>query len=533
MAILDHQSSHTEGFYGRPIRSYGITQLPVDDIEGIIRARRNRNNSFRYFPSLLAPKTHIYYPPDIDTTAAAYYNRHRPIILEEYGPQNVRAASSTLFGNLYSTRKYTHFEYVETMRPTKRKMYRDALQDLEAGMPVNNRVLAFTKIEKQSTGNYKAPRLIQSRSPKFNILYGSYIKSLEKSFIKQHPNIIVKGTYDEVGHTIYELSKKWTHYTEGDHSTFDAHVTTEMLKLTHKFYKKCFKHDKNLSKLCNSTLVNNISTRNGLKWKSKATRMSGDVDTSFGNSLINYSILTHLLSRMYIPHHIIVQGDDFIIFTNETLNHDFIAKALRMYNMETKLQPTTTNIHTVDYCKTKLTINQGQPTMHPDPSRLLQRFGMTYSNLGNYQHYLLELLYCMSCCNRNTTIGQHFSSIYSYLITTHKISPENEKKIKKIKHVGRDQRWLYEHQKNNKPITTHDIDYSTLYAQPSIIQIQKKFKKLKNHINNLFHHPPIRTTDIQHNNDTFIVCHNNRTASWRDGHSITRLITRLALTARD
>jgi hypothetical protein len=43
--------------------------------------------------------------------------------------------------------------------------------------------------------------------------------------------------------------------------------------------------------------------------------MSGDVDTSFGNSLINYYILISLLKELNVVGDAIVNGDDFIIFT--------------------------------------------------------------------------------------------------------------------------------------------------------------------------------------------------------------------------
>jgi hypothetical protein len=53
------------------------------------------------------------------------------------------------------------------------------------------------------------------------------------------------------------------------------------------------------------------------KCRSFITRqqMPGDVDTSFGNSLIKYYILISLLNELNIVGDAIVNGDDFILFT--------------------------------------------------------------------------------------------------------------------------------------------------------------------------------------------------------------------------
>nr|AZS32322.1 hypothetical protein 3 [Crane fly tombus-like virus 3] len=108
--------------------------------------------------------------------------------------------------------------------------------------------------------------------------------------------------------------------------------------------------------------------------------MSGDVDTGFGNSLINYYIIIHLLRELNIEGDVIVNGDDFIIFTNSLLPNNF-AELLRNYNMDTVLKPTTTRIHTVEVCRSKLIFHpNGHATMAFDPHRLIDIYGCTYHN---------------------------------------------------------------------------------------------------------------------------------------------------------
>lgn len=368
-----------------------------------------------------------------------------------------------------------------------------------------------------TTSKYKAPRLIQSRSPKFNIQYGRYIKPLEKR-INKNFDFIGKGNYDTVAAKIHHKSLKYKYYTEGDHSTFDAHVTVAMLKLTHKFYSKNYPGDKIIRQLSRKTIYNKCRTRDNISYFMKGTRMSGDVDTSFGNSLINYAILSELLLIMDMVGDIIVQGDDFILFTNDPIDINLAAQHLLTFNMETKFKPSTTNIHKVEFCKTKMVYNQGQITMHADIKRQLLRLGMTDTNPKDYQLYLLELLYCFMCVNRNTTIdiSRTYKKCFELYRKRNKMDTEVlKKKIKKIKNVGRDQRWVFQHQKNNKPLTTNDCDFTTINAYPELItDVPNILYVLDKRLLFLFRLSKIRLHRTLPYDDTLVISHQTETVTW-------------------
>lgn len=270
-----------------------------------------------------------------------------------------------------------------------------------------------------TTQRYKAPRLIQARDPTFNIEYGRYIKPLEltlKSAVQ-----FGKGTNKQIADKIWKLSRKWTHYTELDHKDFDAHVTLEMLKLTHIFYQSCYKHCPQLRRLSKRTLVNKCRTRNKIKYTAKGSRMSGDVDTGFGNSLINYAILKEVLKELGIDCDVIVNGDDSIIFTMVPLPIDLVLSRLLKYNMESKMpKPTTTDIFSVEFCRQKLILNNmGEPTLVILPDRLTTIFGMTYRPTANYQLYLRDVIRCFVAINSANPFckdwlnlhNKHFDSI--------------------------------------------------------------------------------------------------------------------------
>ncbi|KAJ8666906.1 hypothetical protein QAD02_008568 [Eretmocerus hayati] len=174
--------------------------------------------------------------------------------------------------------------------------------------------------------------MIQARHITFNIEYGVYIKALEDSLSKDKH--FGKGNYLDIGSKIRKFLTKYSHYTEADHSSFDAHITEEQLKLTHTFYQYCFYHDRKLRALSKKTLRNSCSTRDGVKYKVNGTRMSGDVDTSLGNSLINYAIIEQVLLELGIDGDCIVNGDDSIIFTNQPIPQERAQDLFRKYNQE-------------------------------------------------------------------------------------------------------------------------------------------------------------------------------------------------------
>lgn len=379
---------------------------------GISGSRRDLGRDILYFQSLVAPHQFYYYPQSNTTTHAAYSNRHSAVILPEYEPDKV----SGLYRHLKQFRahpaKLTRQQYVDRITDhSKRKMYQNAVDELEAGRRVSSRVMPFTKIEKLSTGKYKAPRMIQGRDIVFNVEYGRYIKPIEDKCGKRVQ--FAKGTNLDIANKIKKLSKHYKYFTECDHKTFDAHVTVEMLKLTHVYYQACFHHDLTLRKLSKKTLNNNCRGRDGIKYRVKGTRMSGDVDTSLGNSLINYAILKEAVTKIAGKCEIIVNGDDSIIFTNRPLDVDAAKTLLKTFNMESEIQDSVTCIHKVEFCRHRYILNSlGKPSMMIDPRRITNIYGMTYKQQSDYVEYLREVCVCNIAINISNPVSKYWKEVY-------------------------------------------------------------------------------------------------------------------------
>lgn len=316
---------------------------------------------------------------------------------------------------------WTEEQYIASMTPaSKRIVYERAYETYLQDHRISSLVTPFTKIEKLKANKYKAPRMIQSRKPIFNIHYGKYIKSLEHHIIK-HPYLgrhFGKGTIEQISRKFNSLQKKYKYYTEGDHTSFDAHVTIEHKKQLHIFYQSCYKHNKELRDLSKKTIHNTCISRHNDFYKISGTVMSGDVDTSFGNCIINLAILNHMLEQLDIKGEALVNGDDFVLFTAKPIPTDQAISILKTMNMECKLQPTRTTITSVSFCASKMVITPaGNHLLFHDPTKILDTFGMTHRINVPRKQYLHELAQCYAYILSHTPIGYHFAKAFDLQIT--------------------------------------------------------------------------------------------------------------------
>jgi hypothetical protein len=425
-----------------------------------------------YFrPSIFRPESYYYYAQSSTTTAASYVNRHKPEQLREYRG-NLFQKDRRLRRFWSTVRPWTYSEYLDNIDdPTKRRFYARYVQDIIDGRPIRSDNTPFTKLEKtlidELIRKYKAPRSIQARHPTFNIEYGCYIKPLERHL--KHRREFGKGTYDQIAAKIHWFSRKYKWYTEGDHVTFDAHVTVEMLKLTHRFYQRCYANDRKLISLSRRTINNKCRTRHGDRYDVRGTRMSGDVDTSFGNSIINYYILRSLLFELGLQGDAIVNGDDFILFTDRPVPVSDAIRILRSYNMDTKLVRSVDNIHRVEFCRTKMVLHpDGHPTMAFDPKRLHDIFGCTFIKYtsSQYRDYLKTVSHANYMINLNSPIHRLWTPLEKL-----------ESKLKK--YMMKDLQRVFNKQLSNRPWTTTEITPSYREAYPDFSFPSKPYNIFK------------------------------------------------------
>nr|QZZ63380.1 hypothetical protein [Leuven Tombus-like virus 2] len=492
---------------------------------GFRRGRFCYARQILYFPSILEPQAWYYEPIGTETTAAAYTNRHKPELLDGYDPKVVGNLLHFLTPYVINCRKWSGQRYVDTMWPSsKRRIYQDALDELNNGAKYKSTVQPFTKVEKKNTSKYKAPRMIQARHVSFNILLGCYIKPLEHIITKKH-NLKYhygKGSPEDISRRMTYLSDRYKWRTEGDHKTFDAHLTVELLKVFNDYVVQCFPQDKLLKKLLKETLVNNCVSRQGDRYRVKGTRMSGDVHTSFGNSAINIAILKYMLSELGVEGEVIVNGDDFIIYSNEPLNISRSKDILITLNMETDMKESVREDEQVEFCQKKLVIaGNGEKTLLSDPRKTFMKFGMTFVKVKKYTTYLLENLHGTWMMNKNNPLGCYFRDLYfETVLLEAKAFGKNAANIIK-KHMKFDydyleRQFIYSIREaaKDKQIHTKELTCSMIEAYIDILEVPRWTAQLLRYIQNLYRDnknfgskqleltSPFRTIEINHQNKT-------------------------------
>ncbi len=221
-------------------------------------------------------------------------------------------------------------EVVNCYRGAKRRVYESALRSLQ--MKSINRKDAhlrpFTKFEKQCL--LKAPRIINPRSPRYNLMLGKYLKKAEKAYFKAINKVwdswtdhtVIKGL--DVRGSAEVLRGKWDRFRDPvavglDASKFDMHVSVEALKYEHEFYNDVFESPE-LAKLLSWQLINRgkaYCDDGEVSFVTPGTRASGDLNTSLGNCLIMCSLIWAMCKKLGIVAELANNGDDCVLIFEE------------------------------------------------------------------------------------------------------------------------------------------------------------------------------------------------------------------------
>merc|ERR1711982_285948 len=86
---------------------------------------------------------------------------------------------------------------------------------------------------------------------------------------------------------------------------------------THRVYKALVGKSHELSWLLRETLVNSGKTKHGILYKIIANRMSGDMDTGIGNSLLAFLLVWTVMRQLRLRKwDLLCDGDDILVFTD-------------------------------------------------------------------------------------------------------------------------------------------------------------------------------------------------------------------------
>lgn len=257
------------------------------------------------------------------------------------------------------------------------------------------------------------PRVIQPRSPRYNVEVGRYLRPIEHRIYKAVDDLFGTPTimsaynsYTQAKH----LREKWVSFSHPacvgmDASRFDQHVSVDALEFEHSIYNAIFK-SKTLRRLLGWQLDNRGVARASDGWfpyRVRGSRMSGDMNTSMGNKIIMCVLCHHYLTGLGIPFNYANNGDDCLIFL-ETKDLDKLRGLnayFRRFGFDVVTEKPVFEFEQVEFCQTKPVCSNGIWRMCRSVSTCLTK-DVTCVNLGHDVESYRHLLYSIGDCGLAT-----------------------------------------------------------------------------------------------------------------------------------
>jgi hypothetical protein len=201
---------------------------------------------------------------------------------------------------------------------------------LEPLHPGDASITAFVKAEKVNFTDKvdPAPRLIQPRGPRYNVMVGVYIKNIEHTLYRGIDRLfgeptVAKGMNASTrGRRLWE---KWSTFTRPvavllDASRFDQSVSPAALRWEHSIYLWMYNNDPDLARYLSWQVVNRgkARTHDGtLRYSVNGCRMSGDMNTACGNVLLMCMMMWSFFDALGVRASLFNDGDDCVVIVEE------------------------------------------------------------------------------------------------------------------------------------------------------------------------------------------------------------------------
>ncbi len=306
-----------------------------------------------------------------------------------------------------------------------RRRYADAFESLKQQplTPLDSRVSTFVKFEKEWADEIlgKTPRAIQYRTPRYTASVSQYLMPIEKFIFKidalgeqcDVPNrLFAKGLNSFQRARRLVAMHRWsdTVWILLDHSRFDANVTVDHIRWESKIYQRVLAGpSRELDALMQQQLRNRGRTGSGLRYTCHGKKMSGEYNTSLGDSVINASVILYWVKD--VDAEVILDGDDSVIAVSRSdygkLDLDYFEKN----GWTTKIE-TTSDFHQVEFCQSRpIEVQPGNWRMVRNPWRMLNRSVCTIQRYHgeSWQGYIKAVAECEFACNFGVPVLEEFT----------------------------------------------------------------------------------------------------------------------------
>lgn len=273
---------------------------------------------------------------------------------------------------------WSRAQFVESYTGQKKKRYTSASENLcNGGYKKRYGYLAtFIKAEVYNA-TLKAnpcPRLIQPRSPEYNVELGCYLRPLEKLTYKAIDRVFghhVVLKCDAPWARAATIAKYWAEFAEPcfvgmDASRLDQHVSADALEFEHKYYSSVHKSRK-LRQLL-AAQVQQVGFANmvdgAISYTVEGCRASGDMNTALGNVFIVCAMSYEYLQSLGVKYRFINDGDDcgFFIERRDLTRLSNVREFYLEFGFEMEMEDPVYEIEHVEFCQSK-PVNVGSTYM--------------------------------------------------------------------------------------------------------------------------------------------------------------------------
>lgn len=319
-------------------------------------------------------------------------------------------------------------------RGRKLKLYQKA-RDVVRGRtiwPGIADIKAFVKHEKilQKGSKRLVPRLIQPRSPEYNVLVGRYIRQLEHRIYDRIESVWGGPTVMKGRNCVQQgrcFKAAWSSFSDPvaimlDAVRFDQHVSAPMLQWEHNVYLSFFQghFKRELAKLLDLQLHNRgriVCADGRLSYAIDGCRASGDMNTSMGNVIIMCGAIYSYRVSLGVKMRLMNNGDDCCLIV-ERSDVQRVAEGLPNFfgnlGFLIDIEGQSDVLERISFCQTNPVFDGQDWVMVRDPKTCISKDVTILRNWSalEYSAFFHQLGVCGSCAYGNLPI---FKSFYSCL----------------------------------------------------------------------------------------------------------------------
>lgn len=287
------------------------------------------------------------------------------------GLKRLRTESKRLASICGTLVPWTADQVLNSFRGARRARYEQAAKSLLVKPLDSNdaRINSFVKAEKfdPSAKVNPDPRMIQARDPRYNLRIAQYLRPVEHFIYNlQGPNgmrCVAKGLNQKDRAELF--LKKWERFSNPvcfsiDCSRWDKHVSSEVLRIEHQFYRMCLPQSPELEMLLNWQQLNRCRTAGGVKYTVYGGRMSGDINTALGNCLLMVLMVRTAMRELFCKYDLFDDGDDCLVIVERDdfqIVKDRLADQFLEFGQALKIENVAYRPWDVIFCQAKLVYN--------------------------------------------------------------------------------------------------------------------------------------------------------------------------------